>query len=129
MVKGYFLMGGQELSVPFGIREEVFVKEQGFSIEIERDGADERAVHVVIEDDGGPCGTGRMYYDDGFWHMGRVAVLKEKRGLGYGSLIVRLLADRALQAGISEIYIGAQLTVRVLHHPRQMDKHRNVPFR
>ncbi len=108
MVRAYFLLGVEDLSVPFRIRDEVFVKEQGFSAETEKDDMDVRALHAVIEEDGVPCGTGRLFFGDGGWHIGRMAVLREKRGLRYGDLLVRMLVDRALSIGAQEIYVGAQ---------------------
>ena len=109
MIKAYFLMENQDISVPLKIRDEVFVKEQGFSAELEHDDIDATAIHVVIEDEDGPCGTGRLFYTDGGWHIGRMAVLKEKRGKKYGDLLVRMLVDKALNAGVEEIFVGAQL--------------------
>ncbi|MGI5899539.1 MAG: GNAT family N-acetyltransferase [Christensenellales bacterium] len=108
MIKAYFLMGDQDISVPLDIRTKVFVEEQGFSQELQHDEMDKKAVHVVIEDDGFPCATGRLFFDDGLWHIGRMAVLKERRGNRYGDLMIRMLAEKAFRAGVEEIHIGAQ---------------------
>ena len=112
MIKAYFLMENQDIAVPLSIREQVFVKEQGFSAELERDEMDASAIHVVVEDEGEPCGTGRLYYTDGGWHIGRMAVLSEKRGRKYGDLLVRMLVDKALNSGVEEIFVGAQLQAK-----------------
>jgi len=54
------------------IRYEVFVDEQNVPEELEIDGLDGEAKHVLAFVDGLPIGTGRIL-DDG--HIGRVAVL------------------------------------------------------
>ncbi len=112
MIRAYFLMGDQDISVPLDIRTKVFVDEQGFSKELEHDEIDQKAVHVVIEDDGLPCATGRLFFDNGLWHIGRMAVLKEKRGSRYGDLMIRMLAEKAFRAGVEEIHVGAQISAR-----------------
>ena len=108
MIRAFFLLGDQDLSAALKIRDEVFVNEQGFSAELERDDMDMRAVHAVLEDDDGPCGTARLFFDEGRWHIGRMAVLKEKRGRGYGDLMLRMMVDKALNADVDELYVGAQ---------------------
>lgn len=108
MIRAYFLMGFEDLSKALAIREKVFVEEQGFSRELERDGLDACALHAVVEDEGVPCATGRLYSENGQWHIGRMAVLKEKRGLHLGDLLVRMLLDRAIRSGAEEVYVGAQ---------------------
>ena len=70
------------------IREEVFVKEQGFVEEI--DETDGKAVHVVCYDQEYPIAVGRYFEDDqeGIYHIGRVAIRKKYRDrhlcIGYG---------------------------------------------
>ena len=110
MIRAYFLLGVEDLSVPYALREEVFVKEQGFSAESERDEIDRMAMHAVLTEDGQPYATGRLFYQDGGWHIGRVCVLKEKRGSHFGDLIMRMLLDRARSLGAQDVTIGAQLT-------------------
>jgi len=63
------------------IRYEVFVDEQNVPEELEIDGLDNEAKHVLAFVDGVPIGTGRILSDG---HIGRVAVLKDYRGFGIG---------------------------------------------
>lgn len=107
MIKAYLLMGVEDLTPALSVRQTVFVDEQGFNAASERDEMDARALHAVVED-GAPCATGRLYYDRDAWHIGRVAVLKEKRGQHLGDLVMRMLLDQALKLGASSIQIGAQ---------------------
>ena len=56
------------------IRTTVFIEEQGVPQELEWDGLDEHAYHVIaFAADGTPIGTGRLLQDG---HIGRLAVLK-----------------------------------------------------
>lgn len=76
------------------IRNEVFVKEQGFVTEF--DGNDDISLHVVVyEDDGTPIGTARLFSEEpGVYSIGRVAVIKSARGRGIGRYILnRLMAE------------------------------------
>ena len=109
MVSAYFIMGIEDLSLPFAIREEVFINEQGFSKELEQDAMDKRALHAVAVAEDTPCATGRLFFgDDGAWHIGRMAVLKQWRGQHMGDLVMRMLLSQALKAGASEVRLGAQ---------------------
>ncbi|MDE6869430.1 MAG: GNAT family N-acetyltransferase, partial [Clostridia bacterium] len=62
------------------IRIEVFVKEQGF--EEEFDNVDNYATHVVAFDGGRAIATCRYFCQDGYYLIGRIAVIKEYRGSG-----------------------------------------------
>ena len=70
------------------IRYEVFVDEQNVPEKLEIDGLDDEAKHVLAFIDEVPIGTGRILSDG---HIGRVAVLKNHRGVGIGKLIMREL--------------------------------------
>ena len=107
MIKAYFLMGIENLAPALDIRKAVFVDEQGFSPEGEQDEFDRQALHVIVED-GAPCGTGRLYFDGKKWCIGRVAVLKEKRGQHLGDLVMRMLLNQALGMKLESVYVGAQ---------------------
>ncbi len=72
------------------IRSEVFIREQGFLNEF--DDIDKRAVHLVAFDGVRAAATCRLYRDEHereTYVIGRIAVIKEYRGKGIGSLILR----------------------------------------
>jgi predicted GNAT family N-acyltransferase len=100
------------------IRRSVFIEEQNVPDAIEMDGLDEDAVHLVVYEDKKPVATGRMLINDGHGGgdneltIGRVAVLKEKRGRGYGGLVMRMLIRKAFEKGFTMQYIHAQVSVR-----------------
>ena len=87
------------------IRGKVFVEEQNVPSELDFDDEDPGAFHVLVFSDDIPCGTGRML-DDG--HIGRIAVLKEFRGIGLGSIIVEALVNLAIEEQYPRVYLGSQ---------------------
>lgn len=90
------------------IREKVFVEEQGF--ENEFDDIDGFATHLVALDCGKPVATCRFFQKDDTqtYVLGRIAVLKEYRGLKVGA---RLIAEveKALCGKAERILIHAQV--------------------
>ena len=67
------------------IREEVFVREQGF--ENEFDETDQSASHLILYDGEMPVAVCRFFPGDqpGDYMVGRIAVIKECRGRNLGS--------------------------------------------
>lgn len=88
------------------IRFAVFVAEQRVPAEIELDEMDAKSLHAVAFGDRFPVGTGRLLPDG---HIGRMAVLKDWRGRGVGSLILKALMDAARRRGDREIVLSAQV--------------------
>jgi predicted GNAT family N-acyltransferase len=88
------------------VRRVVFVEEQNVPEELEWDEADEHAYHVLaLSQDGVPIGTGRLKLD---CQIGRMAVLKEWRGRGVGSALMKLLLDLAEKDGCTRVMLHAQ---------------------
>lgn len=89
------------------VREAVFVGEQQVPPELEWDGLDAQAVHVLAEAaDGTPIGTARLLADG---HIGRMAVLRAWRGRGVGSALLRRLLAIAHGRGLTEVHLSAQV--------------------
>ncbi len=88
------------------IRQKVFVAEQNVPLEEDIDGQDERATHWLARINGKPVGTARMLPCG---VIGRMAVLKEQRGKGVGSAILRQIIHFAIQQNIPQLTLGAQL--------------------
>jgi predicted GNAT family N-acyltransferase len=88
------------------IRFAVFVEEQGVPPEIELDEMDEKSLHAVAFQNLFPIGTGRLLPDG---HIGRMAVLKDRRGRGIGGKILARLVDRARSRGDREVILSAQV--------------------
>ena len=87
------------------IRYEVFVDEQNVPEELEIDGLDDKAKHVLTFVDGLPIGTGRILSDG---HIGRVAVLKNYRGLGIGKSIMKELVKCAQDLSLKKVWLSSQ---------------------
>ena len=87
------------------IRYEVFVDEQNVPEELEIDGFDGEAKHVLTFVDGLPIGTGRILSDG---HIGRVAVLKNYRGLGIGKSIMKELIKCAQDLSLEKVWLSSQ---------------------
>ena len=92
------------------IREEVFVREQGFVNEF--DETDERAVHVVLYCGGEAAGTCRVFAEGGRAHIGRVAVRRALRGQGAGGMLLAAAEAAAREMGFAEVALAAQVRAR-----------------
>lgn len=98
--------GLENLPDAANIRKTVFVEEQGFHNEF--DDTDKTAVHALLFCDGKPAATGRLYCENGCFHIGRVAVLKEYRRKSLGSMIITALEAEAKKLGAMQITLSAQ---------------------
>jgi len=90
------------------VRNTVFCIEQQISKEIERDGNDAEGMHVVLYENGSPVTAARIIKTDNQYRIGRVATIKEYRGRGYGTIVVKTLIDWAFTNGINEVFIHSQ---------------------
>ena len=83
------------------IRTEVFVAEQGF--ETEFDDTDSKARHIVGYDGEKPVAVCRYFYDEEHksYMIGRIAVIKECRGLHYGDKILSFAEQKIKQDSLS----------------------------
>ena len=88
------------------IRRAVFIEEQRVPEELEWDEVDARCRHVLaFLPHGEAIGTGRLLPDG---HIGRMAVLKEWRGRGAGSAILKHLLHLARQEKFDVLRLHAQ---------------------
>jgi len=97
-----------ELEDCYNIRTKVFIEEQKGTIVEDQDEYDAVADHVVVYENNQPVATGRLVNKEGQFILGRIAVLREYRGKGYGDLVIRLLVRRAFDMGATSVYIYAQ---------------------
>ena len=89
------------------IREEVFVKEQGFAEEFDEN--DAKCWHLVLYLDSIPIATGRILeVDPETYRLGRIAVRKQFRGMKVGSYTVKFLCNKALSLGARKAILLAQ---------------------
>jgi len=98
----------------FAVRHDVFIVEQGVPEELERDEADDSAVHVVASHGLVIIGTARLTRE-GEARIGRVAVLPYWRRRGIAGLLLAALEAEARRLGIAETSLHAQTYVQALY--------------
>ena len=87
MVEGQWFAPGAEIGRALEIRQAVFGRGA--------DGIDPLSWNVLVRYEGEDAATGRLWWQDGAFWLGDIAVLPEKRGLGLGDLTLRLLLFKA----------------------------------
>ncbi len=93
----------------YDIRKAVFVEEQAVPLELEMDEYDDLAVHFLLRDaEGAPLATARLLDKHGLAKIGRVAVLKEARGLGLGLMLMQFVLNEAQKRGFTEAMLDSQ---------------------
>ena len=89
------------------IRFEVFTQEQGFHNEF--DDIDNKSYHLLLWKDNQVIGTARLFYEqDDTIHIGRVAVEKQYRSGGSGSMILTACCEKAHELHAKRVILGAQ---------------------
>lgn len=109
MIRTVWYGSGEEYTPSRQIRETVFVKEQGYTLEEEFDEYDAVCPHLVLFEGETPVATGRLILlPDGTAKLGRIAVLKSHRGKHLGAKIVEALLEKAKLLGAKRAYVSAQ---------------------
>ncbi|AWT10108.1 MAG TPA: GNAT family N-acetyltransferase [Pseudomonas sp.] len=88
------------------IREAVFIAEQAVPPEQEWDADDAEAVHFLALEGGYPIGTARLLADG---QIGRVAVLRDWRGMNVGDALMHAVIAEAERRGLTEQTLTAQV--------------------
>ncbi len=84
----------------------MFVIEQHVPENLEWDEADAVSLHALALDAQGlPVGTGRLLPDG---HIGRMAVIRERRGEGAGRTLLEFLIGEARSQGMRSLQLHAQ---------------------
>ena len=91
------------------IREEVFLKEQGFKSD--KDNIDDVATHLVGYEGEKPVATCRVFESEnkGVYFLGRLAVLKAHRGNGYGKQLIAKAEECIMEFGGKSLILHSQL--------------------
>jgi predicted GNAT family N-acyltransferase len=94
------------------IRKTVFIEEQHFNDEF--DDKDNECIHVVMYDNNKAIGNTRIIYNEEHkcYAIGRVAILKEYRGLGLGKDIL-LYSEKEIIKHYGHVKIGVDAQKRV----------------
>jgi predicted GNAT family N-acyltransferase len=100
----------KQMEQAWALRRVVFIEEQHVPEEIEMDEEDAHALHVLALDGATPVGCGRMVAHGDHVKIGRMAVLRERRGTGIGRRVLDFLMNEARQQGFCLAVLHAQLT-------------------
>jgi predicted GNAT family N-acyltransferase len=113
-----FVASKEQMEQALAIRRRVFIEEQQVPEDLEIDEHDrpdawgKTADHALAFLDDVPVATGRLLLDEDTAHnahIGRVAVLAERRKEGIGRALMGALQDRARILGYPGITLAAQL--------------------
>ncbi|HET6508720.1 MAG TPA: GNAT family N-acetyltransferase [Baekduia sp.] len=112
--------GDEDRAAAMAIRRAVFVEEQEIPPVEEFDARDAEAEHLlVLEDDGTPVATCRVFADDGAGdgtaRLGRLAVLPSARRRGLASRMIAACEERARTDGATRMVLDAQVTAMPLY--------------
>ena len=88
------------------IRETVFIREQYVPVEMEWDEHDANALHALAFCGSKAIATGRMLHNG---HIGRMAVLKNYRYQGTGSMILKTFIRIAREHGLQGVFLSSQI--------------------
>lgn len=91
------------------IRKTVFINEQGAYASEEFDAFDEDSstVFAILYYNNTPAGTARLVKYNDSYKVGRIAILKEYRGLGFGKKLVCALVEKAFLSA-DRVFVDAQ---------------------
>ena len=97
------------------IRTKVFMEEQGFHNEV--DEKDRISIHIVLFELSKPVATCRIYYskERQCYVIGRIAVLKDYRGLNVGSKLLNEAEKEILDRNGSIVELSAQVRASVFY--------------
>jgi predicted GNAT family N-acyltransferase len=103
---------GASLGDAFDVRIDVFVEGQDVAEDLEMDGEDEDARHVVAYDGDDPVGTARLRsLEPGLAKIERVAVRDAYRDRGVGRVLMAAIEDVAREEGHDAAVLHAQTRV------------------
>lgn len=98
-----------ELVAQYQIRKVVFVEEQNVSYEEEFDMKEDEAICFLYRVDSNNIACARAFVDGDSAQIGRVATLKEFRGLGYGLAMIKGIEEYLIQMKVTKFVVHAQL--------------------
>lgn len=104
----FFDSSAAEFEIVKAIRTCVFTNEQGADADNEFDEYDKTSLFALFYEGDKPVGTARIAETAAGIKIGRIAILKECRGKGYGADIVKAVTDRAFDMGADKVLVDAQ---------------------
>jgi len=102
-----------EINKAKDVRRQVFQLEQGIDSNLDFDGEDDNADHVIVYLDDKPIGTARIrYIEKDIAKIERVAVLANFRDRKIGAKIMEFISDYLIKKGLKEITLDSQMQVK-----------------
>ena len=98
-----------DLAACLALRRTVFIEEQAVPEDLEVDGLDATAIHLLATRDRRPLGTARLLVKGDTGKIGRVCVLPEERGRGIGAALIRRAVDELRGLGLARAKLGSQV--------------------
>jgi len=86
----------------------VFIEEQHVAKELEWDGRDDECTQFLATVNSSPVATARLTAEG---QIGRMAVLRNFRGKGFGSKLLTTVIEQAKYAGHKQVFLHAQVSV------------------
>ena len=99
----------EDLKSCHALRRAVFIEEQEVPEDLEVDGLDDTALHLLATLDGRPVGTARMLLKGDTGKIGRVCVLRDLRGQGVGAALIRAAVEELRALGLARAVLGSQV--------------------
>ena len=99
----------EDLKSCHALRRAVFIEEQEVPEDLEVDGLDDTALHLLATLDGRPVGTARMLLKGATGKIGRVCVLRDLRGQGVGAALIRAAVEELRRLGLAQAKLGSQV--------------------
>ena len=99
----------EDLKSCHALRRAVFIEEQEVPEDLEIDGLDDTALHLLATLDGRPVGTARMLLKGATGKIGRVCVLRDLRGQGVGAALIRAAVEELRRLGLAQAKLGSQV--------------------
>ena len=103
MVQGKWFAPGSDLSGLLPVRESVFGRGA--------DDLDALSWNILVYQDNVPAATGRIWWQDGAFRLGGIAVLESFRGQRLGDLVLRLLLYKAQSHAAREVRLSCSRSV------------------
>lgn len=97
----------EEFQEVLNVRRKVFIEGQDVSEELEIDGLDNEAEHIVVKYDDKIVGCARIRYFENKAKLERIAILEGYRGKGLGKQLTKYLVEHALEKA-DEVIMNAQ---------------------
>lgn len=106
----------EELEQAFRVRKNVFVEEQGVSIDAEIDEYEKEAEHILLYDGEKVIGTARMRIFGCLAKMERICVLANYREQNAGHLLLTGLEQIARAKGLTKAKLHGQVQAEGFYH-------------